>query len=798
MSDNCRLALSEAGLDEVSIAKINKQLEDIVEQANAEGANPRAAIDAFLEKRANDLIPSKKARAVNLAKNRARIAEMESFKRPEKAMLSFLGRQITGNRTAVNIDRNISTWRDNLHSVHVQKIRKLEGRFDGIEKQNNLGDFDEQIFNLAEGGLKSADANPRALALYEEVYKPAFSNLHAEKVNLGFKVGFRKGYLGKQRHPFQQMLEMGDQKWKAIARKRFDFKKMGMEEAEAQEKFLNEFYTQITDQRVEYFGDVRDTMVQSKGISNKMEAERKIEFNNPSDRYNYNQEMGTGSLMENYLRTIEADSKSLGSAEVLGPSFNSNFENLMKEAKRMAAEQGEDSLTKFNKSVKKIERQRRMLLDPRDTDEANLWGKFADKLIKLNNMSKLGSALVSTVTDFPLGAAVLSASSGRNLLSLQKDVISETFKNFASKGRTQDLAFKMGVFADDVVHGLMESTDLNGKYSSTGWFDKGHTAFMNATGLPRQAKSIRVALAKLQSTALADSAHLDFKDLNAGLQQRLSNANIGDKEWSKIRNAVEEYGDGTKGINMESVLDLPSLSGLEKNKLARRVSAVLAETAELGSPTPRVAEDAIFKSMSPNSASGALLRFVAQYKSFSLSMFKTMGTIGRTGIQDGAPLHHANYGTMAATMAMATGWGYVALSAKDALKGRDFRDPTDPNTWKDSAVQSGTGLLLTDFLSTDYNNSFRSLAADIAGPSIGTLQDFITLAQSAGKGAFGSEEEKTKALRRAVDVVEKNTPAIPFTKALINQELFKGIHRTLNTGKDLSKRKNILDKTGIR
>ena len=99
---------------------------------------------------------------------------------------------------------------------------------------------------------------------------------------------------------------------------------------------------------------------------------------------------------------------------------------------------------------------------------------------------------------------------------------------------------------------------------------------------------------------------------------------------------------------------------------------------------------------------------------------------------------------------MTTLMGYVAMSAKDALKGKEPRSLKDAGTWRDAFVQGGGGGLIGDYLLGEYNTFGRGLTKSLAGPTFSTLDDLAQLVAAARDG--------DKLASKSLNTLIKNVP----------------------------------------
>jgi hypothetical protein len=148
----------------------------------------------------------------------------------------------------------------------------------------------------------------------------------------------------------------------------------------------------------------------------------------------------------------------------------------------------------------------------------------------------------------------------------------------------------------------------------------------------------------------------------------------------------------------------------------------------------------------PGTALGEGLRFIMQFKSFTTAMLlkPIARDIWGRGVETDnfakamlAAMKHGNGEmlAMAHLIVMSTVLGYVAMSAKDILKGRTPRDPAEKATWLAAAAQGGGAGIYGDFLFGDLKNRFGGGAiSTLAGPVAGTTEDIVDILQRVRDG----------------------------------------------------------------
>lgn len=667
-----------------------------------------------------------------------------------------------------NLERAISTIQDDLSSTLLQAAAKIPG----LKSKLASGELNKDIINVLTGIGGEASAEVKQVA---KVIRGILDRTYELKKQAGFNVRYLPNYLGKQYHPAKKLKDMGDNAWKQLAHKTMNFEKMGLVGEEIDE-FLDQTFKSLTNRNINPLGVMDDNLKKILFPQGKsVEGRRSIHFK-AGELNTYYDTLGV-NYMENLIKDIDADARKIGAAQRFGPDFDRSFKKTLQKARVQADEN--ETLAEFIAEEKKMQRNFDLMIHGPGHPQERLLAKFWGKTRKLVDMTKLSTGLISTVTDFPLAAGVISKTTGKNFLQAHAQLIREGFKMFKNNKDRMLAGAKLKVFADDVnVFSMKNRIGEEGQISD--FFDKAHQFAMTMTGLPRQAVAMRTAIAKMFSTDLADNATKSFDQLYVGTQDTLMKFGIGAKEWDIVSQGIDDFGDGTRGITPEAIQDL-DIPAAQKNTLSQGISAYMAELSELGSPTPGVKRQAWKNSIDPNTIMGQLARFIGQYKSFSLSQLDTMAFISSTGKQATGKWGQGKYGNIrltAATMASSTAMGYLAIAAKDLAKGKQPQDPTTLDSFSRAFAQGGAGLIYADFIMTDLTKFNRSWRNQVLGPGPGLIED-------TGKLMWGLATGNKKA-KKALKFYERNSPTLPFSRAILGTSFHEAIYHGLN-GKNVVK-----------
>ena len=165
-----------------------------------------------------------------------------------------------------------------------------------------------------------------------------------------------------------------------------------------------------------------------------------------------------------------------------------------------------------------------------------------------------------------------------------------------------------------------------------------------------------------------------------------------------------------------------------REDLANRMWAMFSDRSRFAMITPGIETKVdLLQGTRPGTPEGELLRAVAVFKSWPAAMVR-MGlgreVFGRAEVGDTflqAIRRPAVIGGILHMGLAATVLGYLVMSIRDILKGREPRDPLDYKTWIAAALQGGGAGILGDFLFGEYSRTGNNPVETLAGPLIGGI-----------------------------------------------------------------------------
>ncbi len=781
--DKCILDASKLLRDLKGSAAVD-ELADLVEKtidkANLEGKDIRQAVQELSEEYRKKIEWFKAQKTINILKfdeNRAFLAQ-DAFKGKYKAGMNAVlsvdhGKTYKGHGT-------IERRKDKLKADVASMISQTTNKHDGLEARWNSGDIDDDIRRVILGDkgddLSDIGADVRELA---ETLKKVNNHILDQKINAGFATRKLEGYIAPQRWDFDEMLKLGKDEasakmaWKKLASETFDLDRMGLAGPERVDDYLERFWEKRKNRSSSNRFEIDDEFEQISMniVADKAAKRRNVHFKGAAGESAYNAAVGGKTIAERVYAGVSKDAGHIAAAQQLGPNYRATWRKMLNDGANELSQADMQTLQKkFDFAVEGARQ-----------PEMNLLAKGGNLMRGITDVTKLGTAIFTTVTDFAFTAGVVSKQNGKNFYHQNFRAVKEFTKLFTDKKRMRTVAAKVGIFADDLNGSTMTNRYVDSDAgTATGTFDRFRQNYLKATGLPRQSLAMRMATVKMLSTDMHESIGKNFSELLPAMQEMFGKFGIDEVKWGYLQKAVADLEDGTFGITPDAILNLSDdvFTGMTKrqastlkNDLANGLSGYLTDLSEIGSPTPGLQQRFWKEHTDRNTAMGQAARMIGQYKSFPLAQFKTMSHIQHTGSRG----RFGDIKTTANTILSATAFGYLALAMKDVAKGREIHDPTDPATLVDAFIQSGAGLIYTDFLAGEYNKSYKSLAGDFAGPAIsGPMNDFATLMAKAMRGDLKAGEILKK--------MERNTPAIFMSRALLNKNIYEAAHRSMNEG----------------
>jgi hypothetical protein len=713
------------------------------------------------------------------------------------ALLVGSERVRTGSR--VSIDAEYKGFRGEWVGGMIADVERL-----GLMREFISGTFDRDMYDaLWRMGTESPDLAglpPEAVKLAEVVNKYQ-SDARNTRNRFGAWIRDLQGYITRQSHDMYKIREVNDAEWIAFVKDKIDLPKMirlGLiSEADPIASLRGMYDDFAAGVHMKPMAAEEDGVAFGNGsnLARRESVSRTIYFKDGVAAYEYNERFGQGRLAESVLFGLDHAARSTALMKTLGTNPEATLTRLMDEY--------EDSLTGEPKRRQKFRSQRGALLDMlAHVDGSTLipgsvsWAKIGAFTRAWTTMAKLGGALISSFSDLAGYGAELRYAQGRGLLSGVADGMGAIVSGRAKDERLA-ITSSLGVFHESMMGAVtarFDSPDLVG-----GKMAAAMQMFFRLNGLNWWTETLRDGAALTHAHYMATQASKPLDAIDPELRRMLQLYNIDAGKWDLLRMGQLQQADGRMYLTPEGVRTVPrsayeayitsvgrtvndaSVANLQAD-LAQALRVMAIDRAHHAVLEPSARTRAwMQRGTRPGTVPGELLRFIGQFKSFSVAMvqsvlgrevygrgYDTLGEYLRKGHGDMLGLAYmvGLYGVL----------GYGAMAAKDLLKGREPRDPLDPRTVGAALVQGGGLGLYGDFLFGEYNRMGRTFTASLAGPVIGNADTLLDLWTRIRTG----EDSAAAAFKALID----NTPFLNlyWARPVLDYLVLYHIQEALNPG----------------
>jgi len=543
-------------------------------------------------------------------------------------------------------------------------------------------------------------------------------------------------------------------------------------------KYLDERTFDTVDDKEDFFVDVYNSLVGNKiqlaeGTSNVFGSrnvtkaaggKRVLHFKSAADWFTYHKKFGHGNLQETFLSGLLTAGRNIGMIDQLGSNPKANFEKIRIAVYNHVKKSGRDSSKLasgeyFKKFYMQID-------GSNNTVENFTLAKYGSILRVGQNITKLGGAAISALTDIGIYGSEMRDQGGKTLLGGMGDA-------FAALGRIKntkqkkEIAESLGLMIDGSIH------DLAGRNQVGDNLSRGATqvqkTFFKFNLLTWWTNTLKENAMLSMANYYAKQKNLPYDKLNKQLKLLFTKFNIDSTKWDVIRkNGMVKADDGMEFINIGSLdkisdADVKRITGIdnltkreakiEKEKFKYSISGMLLDRTLFAVIQPDARVKGIMKQGTlAGTPIGEAVSFLGQFKGFPIAIFNKV--IGRDiAYIKAGPNQDIGRGVkgIAATIVTSALLGYASMTIKDLLKGRSPRDPAKWNTVMASLLQGGGLGLYGDVLFREQRDG-STIIAGLAGPGATTVADVLLAIN------YGIRGEGGKAGKAAYRAVNANIP----------------------------------------
>jgi len=618
------------------------------------------------------------------------------------------------------------------------------------------------------------------------------------------------GYIIKQAHDVVKLNKIGRDAWKQIIHPLLDLDTMELQwgiKSDDLDDFLDAAFDNIVYGREFEFGGGKKgnplnfSFTGAGNLAKKISAERVLHFKDADSFMTYHEQFSQGNILANTVNSLSRAADNIGLMERFGSNPEYMFERLLK-----------SQFNKYRKTNPDIADQMRRGLDlignhklrnyfaevsgqSRNVGNLSLarWGSI---IRALQSMAKLGGAVISSLSDIAAQAGEANYH-GVPLLKAYSNAIADVFMYTKGNQKTQ-LAKSIGIGLDGIlgdIHARFSGTDtMPGKMTNM------MQLFFKLNLLTWWTDAHKTGTVRMLSNNMASFKHLGFKDIDPDLANVMRQYGLEANEWDFVRSHGIVEVDGDEFIDpgvmnrasndalkqmVASKLGI-SVDEVRSNQIERfkqvtenNIRSYFIDSTDWAVPTPGAKERAWMNlGTKRGTIVGEGLRFLMQFKSFPITF--TTKTFGRELY--GRESRAAGIGALAHIMIGMTALGYVAQSAKDAIKGLEPRNPSKASTWTAAFVQGGGAGIYGDLLFSEVNRYGNSMWTTFAGPTASAIENVAKVAAGARDALFTGDWDSVGS--GAVKAGMQNVPFgnLFYTKAAIDYLFMNRLYETLNPG----------------
>ena len=575
--------------------------------------------------------------------------------------------------------------------------------------------------------------------------------------------------------------------WRDYIRQRLDLKRTFGEVGDGQkiDEILDGIYDSLmSGDHLKHGGT--NSIYGTRNVANRLNAARVLHFKDATARHEYDLMFGEPSLKESVLGVLSNSSRNIALMQELGTNPQATFEKTLSLLRK-----------KYKSTDSKLAKELNFKNFANEFAEIdgsiNGIGNYTAAKIgmvvrSLQSMGKLGFAGITSFADL---AQYMSTTNfqGRGFLSGFGEAMNALFK-------TQDKeAMEVLEIISNSVIGDSFANNRYGVGSDTwGTMSKLQNTFFKWNSLNRWVSSLKSGMTVGLSRQYGMLADTKFSSLKARERNLLELYGIDEGKWDMLRSIKTLDVNKKRYMTAEAVNELSDIviQKYVKRKMSQREIRnfkkdlemtwrnVLVDQATHATPEPDAAVRATMnQGMQKGTFGGETIRFMGQFKSFPITIWKKI--IGREWRSYGpdvlAESKYARLTGLTSMLMLSTAFGYIAMSAKDMLRGKSPRDPKKTTTMIEALIAGGGLGIYGDFIINEIQNEYgNSIFETIAGPTASDVNKIIDI--------ISNINDPKKAGKKFVQLAEGNVPFLNlyYSKAAYDYLLGYQIKEFLDPG----------------
>ena len=705
---------------------------------------------------------------------------------------------------------------------------EAEGVMDAFK--NNI--HEEQVADALgrKSGADMSDLNPDAVKIAKVISK-WLERTRIDKNKLGAMIGKLEGRVGIQTHdPFKMrraksILTDGkhahDGETGTANRDAWKEEVMGSDDLDRVETFKG-----IDEEDIDqYLNDIYDSLVSGvhlshlhtsksdvrglglpSNVADALSAQRLIVWKNGAGWLNYNKKFGNLNLRDSIIADLGMSGQRVGLMETMGPNPEATFAGDIEAAERLVRHGGAARRSKveglkegFNASLFKV------VSGETNRPAVGLLARIGVVSRAIQAMSKLGFATLSSIADTFIIARTLKMN-GVDTLSPWGQAFKAILSPM-SKGDRRQFALMMGAGTDGIRSAIARRFDgLDDSISGNS--AKGLQLYFRLNALEWWTETARESVFFTLSKHMALSKGRGFNKLNKEFKTTLRQYGVDEDIWNAMRTHAVRKVDGQEFFDAELARTLPDdvidailerrgtkLTKKKKERgdlrleMERKFRTYFSDQMDFAVVEPDARTRVLLTgAQRPGTVLGEAIRHLMLFKAFPIAVLQR--PLGREIFGRGASTNNpfkalgAGNGELTgfmSFMAASAVFGYVAMSAKDILKGKEPRLPDTPVEFAKvltaSLLQGGGLGLFGDFLFGELKTRYGGgPISALMGPTVGSAEQLINV--------LGNWMEGDPAAAQLFGFAKTHTPGanLFYTKMLLDYNLFYALQEQASPG----------------
>tara|TARA_R100000655_G_scaffold97193_1_gene140021 strand:+ start:3404 stop:5851 length:2448 start_codon:yes stop_codon:yes gene_type:complete len=651
------------------------------------------------------------------------------------------------------------------------------------------GKMDLEVYRELSGvdtGVKQAKALADVIKKHNEI-------LRTQLNNLGANIGILDDWIIRMFHDADKMIgaagrtetdwRVHQRAWREYIKTELDMERT-FPEAKNVDEILDEIYTKLRS-GVFFKSEGLDNIYGSSSLAKKLSHNRVLHFKDADARFRYDQKFGSGKLRESMVHGIQLASRNIAMMNRLGTKPKANFERILRilqvhYAKVNPKIARDLKVSKFNKEFSEVDGSVYSI-------ENEIGAKVGMAVRFFQGTGKLGFATISSFADL---ATYMTETNyqGRGLFT----GLTEALGQLTGLSRNKQALDVLSVVSNSTIGTMNQKMSMRG--DMTGKFASLSSLFYRMNALNYWVSNLKSAMTVGVARMYGMKKGVSFDKLANRERNLLTLYRIDAGKWDMLRSVSSLEADGKTYMTAEKIDEISneSINSYLGRKISKREADnfkmdlqlsyrnLLIDRAMHGTPEPDAAVRATLnRGWKRGTWEGELMRLFTQFKSFPTSIW--MKVIGRElkGYGPGENKLRAGAFGIANTIIFGTMMGYLAMTAKDALRGKSPRDMKDHKNWLAAFVQGGGLGIYGDFFYSELKNGYGgSLQETIMGPAVG---DFAKFLGSLGDLSTGNPKKFAK---KNYEILEGNTPFLNlfYTKAIYDYLIGYQVKEMLDPG----------------